>query len=50
MGAEGYLLAANVAVWIGLGAYAAYLWIASARLSRRLDQFEALCREEETGS
>lgn len=50
MDAQGYLLAANAVVWIGLGAYAAFLWAGSLRLSRRLDQLEALTRDEEAGS
>ncbi|MDK2957144.1 MAG: hypothetical protein PWQ57_2640 [Desulfovibrionales bacterium] len=47
MGVESYLLAANVVVWIGIGAYVGFVWAGNARLSRRLDQMEALSREED---
>jgi CcmD family protein len=40
-------LAANVVVWLGIGAYAGFVWAGNAKLARRLDQLEALSREED---
>lgn len=42
MGKDIYLFAANVAVWLGLGAYAAFLAGAQRRLARRIKRLEAL--------
>jgi CcmD family protein len=35
-----YLLAANVVVWLGIGAYVAFLAGRSRRLARRIEQLE----------
>ena len=40
MGKEVYLFAANVIVWVGLGAYVAFLAVAQKRLERRLSRLE----------
>lgn len=40
MHTESYLLWANVAVWIGIAAYAAFLQARSARIEQRLTQLE----------
>ncbi len=42
MGKELYLYAANVAVWLGIGAYVAFLAGAQKRLERRINRLEAL--------
>ncbi len=40
MQTDTYLLLANIAVWLGLGGYAAFLQARSARLEQRLSQLE----------
>ena len=40
MGKEIYLFAANVAVWVGLGAYVAFLASAQKRLEKRIKRLE----------
>lgn len=40
MQTENYLLWANVAVWIGIAAYAAFLQARSARIEQRISQLE----------
>ncbi len=42
MGKEVYLFAANVAVWLGIGLYVAFLAGAQKRLERRLNRLEVL--------
>jgi len=42
MGKEGYLLAANVMVWLGLCGYVIFVATRQKRLERRLKQLEAL--------
>ena len=42
MGKEVYLFAANVAVWLGIGAYVAFLAGAQKRLARRIKRLEVL--------
>lgn len=42
MGKEVYLFAANVAVWLGIGAYVAFLAGAQKRLQRRVKRLEVL--------
>ena len=41
MTAIAWLMAANAALWIGLGLYAAFLAASQKRLERRLSQWEA---------
>lgn len=45
MNSISWLLAANIAVWAGLGAYIAYLALAQRRLSLRLRHMEMLHHE-----
>ena len=42
MGNQGYLLAANVAVWLGLCGYVVFVASRQKRLERRLKQLETL--------
>jgi CcmD family protein len=42
MGKEGYLLAANAVVWLGLCGYLAFLASRQKRLEQRLKQLETL--------
>ncbi len=37
-----YIFAANVAVWLGIGAYAAYLGLNQRRLQQRCKQLELM--------
>jgi CcmD family protein len=37
---EVYLFAANIIVWVGLGAYVAFLAVSQKRLERRLSRLE----------
>ena len=37
-----WLLCANIAVWLGIGAYAAFLASAQSKLERRVRQLESL--------
>ncbi len=39
---NGYVVAANAAVWIALGAYAAYLALRGQGIAKRLQQLEML--------
>ena len=39
---NGYLLAANVAVWAGIAGYVAFLAVRARRLEERLKQLEIL--------
>ena len=40
MQTDTYLLLANIAVWLGIAGYAAFLQARSARLEQRLSQLE----------
>lgn len=42
MGKEVYLFAANVAVWVGIGCYVAFLAASQKRLLKRLKRLEVL--------
>jgi CcmD family protein len=42
MGKEAYLFAANIAVWLGIGLYVAFLAGAQKRLERRIKRLEVL--------
>jgi CcmD family protein len=42
MGKEVYLFAANVAVWVGIGCYVAFLAASQKRLQQRLKRLEVL--------
>lgn len=42
MGNQGYLLAANVAVWLGLCGYVVFVASRQKQLERRLKQLETL--------
>ncbi|MDO5536020.1 MAG: CcmD family protein [Desulfovibrionaceae bacterium] len=43
---EPWVLYAGIAVWIGIGAYAAFLAANQRRLSRRIFQLELLVRDD----
>jgi CcmD family protein len=43
----GYLFAANVAVWIGIGGYLVFLAARQAALGRRMRQLELLDEQRE---
>lgn len=42
-----WLMAANAAIWLGIGCYAAFLGAKQKRLALRLKQFEVLREEED---
>ena len=46
MSNQGYLLAANVVVWLGLCGYMAFVASRQKRLERRLKQLEALQHDD----
>lgn len=42
-----FLFAANVVVWIGIGAYVAFLAIRQRRLTQRCEQLELMRNDQE---
>jgi CcmD family protein len=46
MSNQGYLLAANIVVWLGLCGYMAFVASCQKRLERRLKQLEALQHDD----
>jgi CcmD family protein len=42
MNAQSYLLIANAAVWVGIGAYLLFLGQQSSRLKKRLEQLHLM--------
>ncbi|MBG0775622.1 MAG: CcmD family protein [Desulfovibrionaceae bacterium] len=45
--AQGYLLAANVVVWVGVGAYLALLAVKNRRIENRIRQMEMIRRDRD---